>query len=208
MIAPALPALTVSGFKIVNVFCIGFLFEALLHRVTDLSGTLHDTNSGGFHCRHLFDRSSFSSGDNRACMTHSPTLRRRLSADEADDRLLNLRFDIGRSFFFGCSTDFTDHHNAMCVLILTEKANRIDEGRADDRIATNTNARRLANLSFRELSDRFVGEGSASRHDSDIALQMNVSRHDSDFALPRRNDSRTVGSDETRILIFQERTGP
>src|SRR5262249_2026638 len=204
MIAPALPALTVSGFKIVNVFCIGFLFEALLHRVTDLSGTLHDTNSGGFHCCHLFDRSAFSSGDNRAGMTHSPPRRRRLSADEADDRLLNFRFDIGRSFFFGCSTDFTDHHNAMRVLILIEKADRIYEGRDDDRIATNSNRGGLADLSFRELSDRFVGEGSAAGNDSDIAFQMNVARHDSDFALPRRNDSRAVGSDETRLLTFQK----
>src|SRR5215510_8350905 len=181
MIAPALPALTVSGFKIVNVFCIGFLFEALLHRVTDLSGTLHNTNSGGFHCSHLFNRSSFAAGDNRACVTHSSARRGRLSADEADDRLLHVRFDIGRSFLFSCSADFTDHYNAMRIPILVEKTDRIDEVRADDWIATNTDTCGLANLSLRKLSDGFVCERSTSRHNSDVALEMNVSRHNSDF---------------------------
>src|SRR5215475_5373420 len=207
IIAPALPARTVSGFRIVNVFCISFLFEAFLHCITDLCRTLHNANSSGFHCRHLFYCSSLPAGDNRSSMAHPPAWRRRLSADETDDRLLHFRFDISRSFLFGCSADFTDHHNAIRVLILAEKTDSIDEVRADDWIATNADTGGLANPSLRQLPDRFVGEGSASRHDSDIALEMNVSRHDSDFALPRRNDSRTVGSDETRRLVFQESTG-
>src|SRR5438046_2695323 len=98
MTAPALPAFTVSGFKIVNVLSIPFsifsragLFrrqtwhscllerelsprlhtrlqhgvrlQARLHRVTDLGRTLHDVNSPGFHCRHLFTRCSFTTGN-------------------------------------------------------------------------------------------------------------------------------------------------
>src|ERR1700687_1888654 len=42
----------------------------------------------------------FSSCDNRACVTYAPSRRRRLSCDERDHGLLEVRFDPRSGFFF------------------------------------------------------------------------------------------------------------
>src|SRR5262245_602274 len=115
-------------------------------------------------------------------MTHSSAWRRRLSANETDDRFLHIRFDVCRSFFFSVSAYFTDHNNPTRLLVFIEEADRVDEICADDRISTDTNASRLANLPPRELPYGFVRQRPASRDDSDIAFQVNVTGHDSNFA--------------------------
>ena len=76
--------------------------------------------------------------------------------------------------------------------------------RADDRIAADADARRLADLALRELSDRFVRQRSAARHDADVSFQMNVARHDADLAFARRNDARTVRPDQPRFPSLEE----
>src|SRR5215471_21301015 len=185
MTAPAFPALTVSGFKIVNVFCINVLnelFQTSLHRLTDLGGTLHDADSCGLHGGHLFVRSSLAAGNDGAGMAHSPARRRGLTADEADYGLLYICFDESRSFLFGRAADFSDHDNPAGLRIVVEQPDGIDKVSADDRVAADADAGRLADLPFCELTNSLVRQRSATRNHADIALEVNMAGHDSDFA--------------------------
>src|SRR6185503_15827322 len=98
----------------------------------------------------------------------------RLAADESDDWLLHVRLDISRRYFFRRAADFADHHNPVRIRIFIEHADRIDEVRSDNRIASNADARRLSDLPLRQLADRFVRQCSAARNDADVAFKMNM----------------------------------
>ena len=63
---------------------------------------------------------------------------------------------------------------------------RVDEGGADQRIAADADARRLAQAELRQLMDRLVGERAALRHDADAAFLADVARDDAGLGLARR----------------------
>src|SRR5437588_3712250 len=46
---------------------------------------------------------------------------------------------------------------------------------------------------MRELTDGFVGQGTATADDADVAFAVNLSGHDADFAFARRDDARAIG---------------
>src|SRR5262249_29569323 len=147
-------------------------------------------------------RSSLPAGNDGTRMAHSPARRRRLSADEADYWLLHVSFDVCRRFFFRRSSDLTNHDNGVGLRIFVEETNDIDEIRANDRVAADSDACRLPDFPLAQLAHRFIGQSSASRNDSDVTFEMNVTGHDSDLTAARRNDSRAVRPDKTRLWGF------
>ena len=95
----------------------------------------------------------------------------------------------------------------MGVGIFIEEPDGIDEVRADDWIAADTDAGRLTDLPLRELPDRFVGQRSTARNHADVSFEMNMSRHDSDLALPGEMIPGQLGPIRRVFVALQKRAG-
>ena len=76
---------------------------------------------------------------------------------------------------------------------------QVDEVRADDRVAAEADARRLAQPRLLSLPDGFVGERAAAAHDADLARLVDVARHDADLALAGRDDAGAVRADQDGV---------
>jgi hypothetical protein len=89
-------------------------------------------------------RGAFSAGDNRAGVTHPSPRRRGLSRDEADDRLFERRLDKGGGVLFRIAADLADENDRFRFLVRGKEAQRVNERRADQRIAADADAGGLA----------------------------------------------------------------
>ena len=74
---------------------------------------------------------------------------------------------------------------AVGVRILVEQVERVDEVGADDRIAADADAGRLADAERGQLPHRLVGQRARAGNDADAARLVDVRRHDADLALAR-----------------------
>ncbi len=109
-------------------------------------------------------RSSRSSG-----VAHALAGRCVLAGDERGDGLGHVRLhELGR-FFFGRAADLADHHDRLRLGVRFEQRQRVDEVRADDRIAADPDAARLTDAEARELIDRFIRQRAGARDDADGA---------------------------------------
>ena len=70
---------------------------------------------------------------------------------------------------------------------------RIDEAGADERIAADADAGRLAHPLLRQLVNRLVGQRAALRHDADAPFAADVARDDAGLALPGGDDAGQFG---------------
>jgi hypothetical protein len=116
-------------------------------------------------------------------VSHAPSWRRRLPSDEADDRLLHLPLHEVRGFLLIGPTDLADHHHRGRLAIPFERIEAVDEVRAVDRIATNTDARCLADARARHLKDDLVGQRAGSADQPDRSRSADASRDDPDLRL-------------------------
>src|SRR5258708_6250497 len=101
----------------------------------------------------------------------------------------------------------TDAAGVRAVLRLKE-AQASHERRADDRVAANTDAARLADARLREERHHFVGQCSGTRDEADAALAEDVVWHDADFAGARRRQSWAVRADQSCGVLLQEGHDP
>ena len=83
-------------------------------------------------------------------------------------------------------------------------AQRIDEARADQRIAADADAGRLAHPLPRELVNRLVGQRAALRDDADAAFLADVPGDDAGLGLAGGDDAGAVRPDEPRRLALHE----
>ena len=109
-------------------------------------------------------------------VAHPASRRRGLAGDEADDRLLEVRLDPGGRVLLGVAADLADHHDRLGRRVAGEQRQRVDEARADQRIAADADAGRLAEAEPGQLVDRLVGQRAALRHDADAALPCRCAR--------------------------------
>ena len=91
---------------------------------------------------------------------------------------------------------------ASVFRVVLEHAQEIDVHRADDGVAPDAHASRLAQTLFGELGDDLIGERAALRDDADGAFLVNVARHDAHLAAAGRDDARAVRADEHGFAIF------
>ncbi len=103
---------------------------------------------GGGERLHLVGRGALAAGDNRPGVAHAPPRRRGLAGDESDDRLLDVRLDIGGSSFFRRAADFADQDDGLGLRVLIEQFERVDVGGADNGIAADADRRRLPDPSL------------------------------------------------------------
>ena len=113
--------------------------------------------------------------------------------------LVTCFLDEGGRFFFGGAADFAHHQDGFGRRIGLVHLQEVDERRADDRVAAEADAGRLAEAEVRELPDGFVGERAAAAHDADGALLVDVAGHDADFAFLGRDHAGAVRADEADV---------
>ncbi len=79
-----------------------------------------------------------------------------------------------------------------------EQLEDVEEGRADDRVAADADARRLAEPGVGHRLDRLVGERARAADDADPALAVDRARDDADLGPSRRRGAGAVRPDEPR----------
>src|SRR6266404_3328982 len=173
------------------------------HRAAELGGALCDAHACGFERADLVGRRAAPDGDDGAGVAHPLPLRRRLPGNEHGDRLRHRRRDERRRLLFGGAADLADQDHARGARIVLVQAQHVDEAGADDRIAADADARRLADTELRQLVHRFVSQRAAARDDADRPRLVDVAGHDADLALARGDHARAVRTDEARLLAFQ-----
>src|SRR5271166_1354006 len=176
----------------------------ILHQcLSDFCRSTRHMNPRSLHGLDLLRRSSLPAGDDRARVSHAPPRRRGLARDKAHYRLLHVRLDVLRRCFFGAAADLADHDDGFRLRISVEQRNRVYEVCPDDRVATDTDGRRLPDAARRQLIHGFIRQRARARHDAHVAFLMNAGRHDADLAAAGRDNTRAVRPDQPRILRLQ-----
>src|SRR6202022_4401599 len=113
-------------------------------------------------------------------------------------RLLVVRLDPGGGIFFLAAADLADQDDRVGLRILGEQLHAIDEVEAVHGIAADPDRGGLSHAELRDLVHRLVRQRARAAHDPDATLLVDMPGHDPDLALAGRDDSGTVGADETR----------
>ena len=163
-----------------------YLPEHLPHLRAHVGRALDHVHAGLGQRVHLLGRRALAAGDDRAGVAHAASRRRGLAGDEADHRLLELALDEGGGFLLGRAADLADHDDGFGVGVGREQRQRVDEARADQRVAADADAGRLAHALPRQLVDRLVGQRAALRDDADAAFLADVAGDDAGLRLARR----------------------
>ena len=85
---------------------------------------------------------------------------------------------------------------ASVLRVVLEQLEQVDLVGADDRVAADADAGRLAEAEVGQLPDRLVGERAAAADDADRPWLVDVAGHDADLALAGRDDAGAVRADE------------
>ena len=141
--------------------------------------------------------------DDRARVAHAPAGRRGLSGDEANHRLLHVLLDELRRRLFSRAADLANHDDGFCLGIIVEHAQCIDMRGADDRVAADADAGRLADAALRQLIYSLISQCPGAGDDADRSLFVNAARHDAYLGLAGRDDAGTVGTEQPRLRVLE-----
>src|SRR5690625_6522058 len=124
--------------------------------------------------------------------------------DKRNHRLRHVLLDVCCSFLFGRPADLANQDDGLGLWILLEQLQRIDETRADNRIATDADGRALAQTLAGQLIDRFVGQRTGTRGHAYRTFAEDHRRHDTDFRLTRRDEAPAARTDQARTFLLNE----
>ncbi len=85
------------------------------------------------------------------------------------------------------AADLADHQDRLGLRVVLEQLQHVDVVRADDRVAADADAGRLAEAEVGELPDGLVGQRAGAADDADVPGRrlVDVAGHDADLALAR-----------------------
>lgn len=146
---------------------------------------------------------ALAAGDDGAGMAHALARRRLTSCDKGGDRLVrHVLLDPLRRVLLGCAADLADDEDGVGVGVVLKELERVDEVRALDGVAADTDGGRLADARVRELERRLVGEGSGARDESDVAGLADGARCDAELRLLGGEEAGAVRADEARLFAL------
>ena len=142
---------------------------------------------------------------NGACMAHGAAFGCRDARDESDDGLGAVLLDPACGLDLEVAADFTDHDDAVGLVVGHQELNRFEGGGADDGVTADADGRGLAHAGFGHLVHRFVGQRSGLGDDADAAGVEDEAGHDADFGFARCDDAGAVRADEGAIALVDVR---
>src|SRR6056297_168987 len=149
------------------------LVDRLKHSLTQSRRAVGHDDARAAHGVDLVVRAALTAGDDGAGMAHAAARRGGAAGDEArrgfPAALLLLVGEELCGIFFGGPADFTDHDDALGLVIGEEPFQHVDMLCALDRVAADADAGGLAKAYIGGLLDRLVGERARARHDADLA---------------------------------------
>src|ERR1700685_1012344 len=125
------------------------------------------------------------------------------AGDETDSRFLpsarSFVLEEFRRVFLGRAANFADHDNGLGRFIGQKHFQDLDEIGALDRIAADTDGRRLTQALGSRLKYGLVSQSAGPRDNADFTGLENIAGHDADFAFAGGHDARAVRSDQPRL---------
>ena len=169
------------------------------HGFSHLGGVAYHSDSIGFEVSDLGLGVSLTSRDDGSSVTHSSSWRGSLSSDETNNRKVPLVVSAQpvSSILFSFSSDLTNHYNTVSLGVIHETREAIYEVGSIERISADSHNSRLTKSLSSCLVNSLISESSRSRHDSNIALLMNITWHNSDFAFTWLDNSWAVRSNKS-----------
>src|SRR5436309_6165670 len=137
-------------------------------------------------------------------MPHAPSRRRGATGDirhHGDPKILA---GVDSSRFLRTAADLADENNAPGPGILPEEAQGVDEARADDGIAPDSDAGALPDATGGELRYSLVGQSAAAGDDSHFSRSVDGPGHDPHLALSWSDDPRAIGANEPGAPSLQK----
>ena len=135
--------------------------------------------------------------DDRAGVAHPLALGRRPAGDERDLRDVGeVLGRPGRGLLLGRAADLADQHDRLGLGVRGEQLEDVEERRADDRVAADADAGRLAEAGVGHRLDGLVGQRAGAADDPDPALAMDRARDDPDLGPTRRRRAGAVRADQ------------
>jgi hypothetical protein len=128
---------------------------------------------------------TLSTADNGTSVAHSPARRRRDTGDEADYGLVGsvVLLEEVCGVLLGGTTDLSNHDDTICLLILEEDLQAVNEVGSRERVSADTDDERLAKAGLGGLVHGLVGESSGAGDDADTTALVDEARHDANLAL-------------------------
>lgn len=161
------------------------LDELIVQRLAERSRRALNNNTSGLESGDLRVGVTLSSADNSTSVTHSPAGGRRDTGDEADNGLVGgvvLLQELGGVLLSG-TTNLSDHDDTICLAVLEEDLQAVDEVGSREGVTADTDDERLTKAGLGGLVDSLVGEGSGTGDDTDATALVDEARHDTDLAL-------------------------
>src|SRR4030095_449746 len=145
-------------------------FHDGLAQLAHLRGIAGHLDPAFFHYGELLCGSTLAARDYGARVPHALAGRCREAGDESHHGLPHVRLHPARCFFFIGAADFAHHDDGFGFRIVIEHLQHVHVLENVHRVTAYTYARRLAQTHFHELADRFVGQGTRTRHDAHRAF--------------------------------------
>src|SRR5690606_4253132 len=148
----------------------------------DIRQAANGLHACGFQrCEFLICR-TFTTGNNRTCVTHTLTFRRGHTGAVAHNRLGHVFFDVRCRFFFRATAALTDHPVRFGRPTSLDRPPGMEEVRARARVTTDAHAGRPADTVAGSRLTRVVGHRTGPGDDAHFARLVNGAWHDADFA--------------------------
>src|SRR5215469_18600201 len=138
-------------------------------------------------------------------MAHSLARGRGHTGDIGHHRLADEAADELRGRLLVTATDLAHQDDALGARVALEELEHVDEVETAHGIAADADTGALSETDVGGLEDRFVGQRTGPRDDTDGPLLVNEARHDADLAFLRRDDAGAVGTDQARRGARQHR---
>src|SRR2546422_8349057 len=130
-------------------------------------------------------------------MPHSLSGRRSFAGDVGNNRCGIHRIgDVLCRIFLGSSPNLSDQYETFRPGIFPEHFQHIHKTKAHNRVPADSETSRLPDTRVCEGSSYFIGQGSASRGETDATWAKNVTGHYSKFRLPGRDHAWSIGAND------------
>ena len=186
-----------------SVDIVRLVLEELIHCLTHLRRVVDDLDAVALKASNLGRSITLATSNDGTGVTHSAARRSRLASDETNNRqvaVVIFREPLG-SLLLSFTADLTNHNDTLSLRIIDELGEHIDEVGAVERITTNADNGRLAEVVLGSLVDSLVGESTGARDDTNLSLLMNVARHDTNLAFAGLDDTGAVRANQSRLVL-------